>query len=55
MVLSPSEHPEMHLQLLASIAQFLSDPQRRERLRGARDEAQALDILRAPRDGNDEE
>lgn len=54
MALSPSEHPEMHLQLLASIAQFLTDPERRARLRGARSEAEALDIIRARSDEDEE-
>jgi len=45
MVLSPSEHPELHLQILASIAEFLSNTDVRTRLRYARDEKEAMSII----------
>ena len=45
MVLSPSDHPEMHIQILASIASFLSNVELRTRLRHAGDEAEAMDII----------
>jgi len=47
MVLSPLGSPEMHLQILASIAGFLTDPEIRARLRNAENEQEAMGIIRA--------
>lgn len=46
MVLSPEGKPEIHLQILASIAQFLSNPDIRARLRYAKNENEAFDIIK---------
>ncbi len=46
MVLSPAEKPELHLQVLAAIARFLSDKDLRTRLRYANNEIEALDIIK---------
>ncbi|MBN1520962.1 MAG: PTS sugar transporter subunit IIA [Candidatus Aureabacteria bacterium] len=45
MVLSPAEHPELHLQVLAGIAKLLSDPDMRLKLRHARSETEAMEII----------
>lgn len=46
MVLSPKDNPQMHLQVLASIARLLTDKEVRALLRSARDEYTAMDIIR---------
>jgi len=46
MVLSPDDKPEMHLQVLAAIARFLTDQDMRARLRYAKNELEAMDIMR---------
>lgn len=46
MVLSPLDKPELHLQILASIARFLSDRDVRARLRYAKNELEAMEIIR---------
>ncbi|MFQ5952043.1 MAG: PTS sugar transporter subunit IIA, partial [Candidatus Omnitrophota bacterium] len=46
MVLSPEEKPELHLQVLAAIARLLSDRDIRTRLRYAKNEIEAIDIIR---------
>jgi mannitol/fructose-specific phosphotransferase system IIA component (Ntr-type)/Kef-type K+ transport system membrane component KefB len=46
MVLSPADKPELHLQILAAIARFLSDSEVRTRLRYAKNELEAMDIIR---------
>ena len=46
MIFSPAEKPELHLQVLAAIARLLSNPETRARLRNARDEIQALEIIK---------
>jgi mannitol/fructose-specific phosphotransferase system IIA component (Ntr-type) len=46
MVLSPTEKPELHLQVLASIAKLLSNPEARQKLHNASDEIAALEIIK---------
>lgn len=46
MVLSPAENPALHLQVLAAIAKFLSDRDIRIRLRYARNEIEAMEIIK---------
>lgn len=46
MVLSPTSSPEEHLKVLASIARFLSDKDMRTRLRYAKDENDAMHIMK---------
>jgi mannitol/fructose-specific phosphotransferase system IIA component (Ntr-type)/Kef-type K+ transport system membrane component KefB len=46
MVLSPLDKPELHLQVLAAIAEFLSDSDVRTRLRYAKNELEAAKIIR---------
>ena len=46
MVLSPVERPELHLQVLAAIAKFLSDTDMRTRLRYAGNELEAMEIIK---------
>ena len=55
MVLSPAQKPELHLQILAAIAHFLSDRDLRTRLRYANNELDAMDIIKqhAESDKND--
>ena len=45
LVLSPSERPELHLQVLASIATFLSNAEMRTRLRHAKNAKEAMKII----------
>ncbi|MBU1862760.1 MAG: PTS sugar transporter subunit IIA [Candidatus Omnitrophica bacterium] len=45
-VLSPSEKPELHLQVLAAIAEFLSNRDIRTRLRYAANELEVMDIIK---------
>jgi len=46
LVLSPAHKPAFHLQVLAAIARFLSDHDMRTRLRYARNEIEAMDIIK---------
>lgn len=46
MVLSPESAPELHIQILASIARFLSDVDLRTRLRYAKGIEEAMEIIR---------
>jgi mannitol/fructose-specific phosphotransferase system IIA component (Ntr-type)/Kef-type K+ transport system membrane component KefB len=46
LVLTPAGKHELHLQILAAIARFLSDRDIRKRLREAKDELEALEIIR---------
>ncbi|MCF7790898.1 MAG: PTS sugar transporter subunit IIA [Victivallales bacterium] len=46
LVLSPSADPKTHLQILASIAKFLSDKKIREKLRNAQGAEEALEIIK---------
>lgn len=46
MVLSPESAPELHIQILASIARFLSDTDLRTRLRYAKGIDEALEIIK---------
>lgn len=46
MVLSPLAKPQLHLQVLASIARLLSNEEARDKLREARDEFAAMNIIR---------
>jgi len=46
MVLSPTDNPELHLQILAAIARFLSNTDVRARLRYAKNELEAMEIIR---------
>ncbi len=46
LVLSPLDKPELHLQILASIARFLSNRDVRARLRYAKNEIEAMEIIR---------
>jgi len=45
-VLSPAGRPELHLQVLAAIAKFLSDADMRTRLRYAANELEAMEIMK---------
>ena len=45
MVLSPQDKPEVHLQVLATIAEFLSDDEVRQELRNAKNELEAMKII----------
>ncbi|HJO94339.1 MAG TPA: cation:proton antiporter [Victivallales bacterium] len=45
MVLSPSDRPELHLQVMASIAKFLSDVKLRKQLSCSKNEQEALKII----------
>lgn len=51
MVLSPERDPGLHLQVLAAIAKLLSDTDVRTRLRYAKDNMEALSIIREHSDG----
>ncbi len=51
MVLSPLERPELHLQVLAAIARFLSDSDMRTRLRYANNELEAMEIMKEHHEG----
>ncbi|UCB45569.1 MAG: PTS sugar transporter subunit IIA [Spirochaetota bacterium] len=46
LVLTPASKHELHLQILAAIARFLSDRDIRKRLRTAKDELEALEIIK---------
>ncbi|MCF7917061.1 MAG: PTS sugar transporter subunit IIA, partial [Candidatus Omnitrophica bacterium] len=46
MVLSPLDDPELHLQILAAIARFLSDRDLRTRLRYAKNENEAMELIK---------
>ncbi|MGD2278489.1 MAG: PTS sugar transporter subunit IIA [Candidatus Omnitrophota bacterium] len=52
MVLSPSERPGLHLQVLAAIAALLSDPDTRTRLRYAKNEEEAMVIIKEHAEGS---
>jgi Kef-type K+ transport system membrane component KefB/mannitol/fructose-specific phosphotransferase system IIA component (Ntr-type) len=51
MVLSPADQPDLHLQVLAAIAKFLSDSDVRTRLRYAKSELEAMKIIREHSEG----
>ena len=46
MVLSPQDKPEAHLEVLATIAEFLSNSDVRAQLRGAKNELEAMRIIK---------
>ncbi len=46
MVISPSKSPEQHLQILAAIAKLLAAQDVRTRLRRAKDESEAMEIIK---------
>ncbi len=46
MVISPSKNPELHLQILAAIAKLLAAQDARTRLRYAKDESEAMEIIK---------
>lgn len=45
MVISPADVPDLHLRVLASIAEFLSNDDMRTRLRYAKDRNEAIEIF----------
>jgi mannitol/fructose-specific phosphotransferase system IIA component (Ntr-type) len=46
LVLSPSDPPELHLEVLASIARFFQNRDARVLLRHAKNAEEAMDIIR---------
>ena len=46
MVISPAKSPGLHLQILAAIAKLLADQDARTRLRYAKDESEAMEIIK---------
>ncbi len=55
MVLSPANKPALHLQVLAAIAKFLSNRDMRTRLRYARNEIEAMNIIKEHADETEKE
>ena len=51
LVLSPLDKPELHLQILATIAKFLSNRDVRARLRYAKNELEAMEIIKEHSEG----